>query len=164
MATRISHKVKLLKRRLLDEMLRQRDIDERDYTYYSVSKWVGKLNRRHRLDDEGDGPVTDPQIRRCMLILVEEEKVRERGYGRKQYQAIYLAERLAEADAEIKKAAKLELTARLHSLGLWAIDGYNERITVSCTTATALAEMLEDFPGIAEQYFVNEIEDQANGS
>lgn len=153
MATRMSHKVRMLKRRVLDAMLYYRE-DDHNY-HYSVSAWVNSVNARREHND----PVTDPQVRRCLDLLVEEGKVVVRGYGRKGYRAITLAEKLAEADRLTKASDRDQLSTRLKDQGVRG-DVCGVGIIVSVETAMALAEMLEDFPGIAEQYFVSEFPDE----
>jgi hypothetical protein len=156
MTTRVSHKVESLKRRLLEVMLRQREHERNDH-YYSVAAWVAFINAEKTRLGEND-PVTDPQIRRCLVSLAVDQKIQVSGHGHKSYRAITLAQKLEQRESEQRAHVKEQLLLRIRGLGLAASERWDGMI-ISWEASFALAEMLEDFPGIAEQYFAREVGD-----
>lgn len=154
----VSRKVAARKQRLLALMIKFRD-DGRD-GFYKCESWVNALNAQ-AADDPRLEQVTDPQVRRCLVLLLEEAKITKIGDGRQGFRAITLAEKM-ETRAKIEAQQSLDaLVARLRDLGVkvewcWSYNidtADNKGIVLNQHTALAFAEMLEDFPGIADQYF-----------
>lgn len=158
MAKRISRKVAALKRRLLEAMVDRAEVDQAANRYrpdYICAWWVGILNTQ-RMQNPELPEVTDPQVRRCLVMLLDEEKVARSGHGHHRWRGITIAEKLEKAEKERQGQEREVLLERLRGLGIATYTTYSGGFVIEQDTATALAEMLEDFPGIVEQYFVTD--------
>lgn len=156
MSRRRSYKVQQLMKRLRECMLDTRATFEdrgRMAPYLPLSSYEHTLNDQARCDDTDKlSLVTTPQVRRAMMALIEDDHVVVYGEGKKRFRAITVYDKLRLREQQSNAATKEALLTRLRNLGIparWGAPG----TAIDDNHAMALAEMLEDFPGIAAQYF-----------
>lgn len=174
MSNRVSKAVRARKARVWNLMAEVASNGGRNY-HRPTDFWWRAL-RDQRVEDPTLEEVSDPMLRRVLQMLVDDGKVEVSGYGRKRWKAITLKEKLAakkrvnqgeEWDGFLARLAGSPLVyERVHG---YRTDGdaladsmaatedrygaRQSRIVISPQIALALVEMLEDFPGIAAQYF-----------
>jgi hypothetical protein len=147
--------------------------DKQKKSYHMATDWWSQIINQAAAesDDPAAQPLTDPQLRRVLQILVADGRVKETGRGRKGWKVVTLQEKM-EAKKEAAQAERWrEFKGSLARMPIpyaltWSTHHLSDMsatreefgsdqlgILISPQSARALMEMLEDFPGIAAQYF-----------